>query len=75
MEINIIKTEEDYRIKLARLKELFHAEPGTSEGDELELLCMAVGKYEDEHYHIEDSDPVEAIKFRLDQMNTGNISS
>jgi HTH-type transcriptional regulator / antitoxin HigA len=64
MKIKIIKTEEEYTRALKRLEEVFDATEGTPEGDEAELLAVLVEKYEDEHYPIKASDPIEAIKFR-----------
>lgn len=68
MEIKIIKTEQDYNRALKRLEELFHAAINTPEGDEAELLSILIEKYEDEHYSIGMPDPIEAVKFRMEQM-------
>lgn len=69
MKIKLIKTEEDYLQALKRFEKIFDAEPGTKEGDEAELLSYLIEKYEDEKYPIEAPDPIEAIKFRMEQMN------
>lgn len=53
---------------MARIDELWGAERGTAEGDELGVLALVVGKYEDEHYPMPPSNPIEAIKFRMDQQ-------
>lgn len=68
MEIRVIKTEEDYTKALKRLEEIFHAPVDSAEGDEAELLSILIEKYEDEFYPIEAPDPIEAIKFRMEQM-------
>ena len=68
MKIKVIKTEEDYEAALKRLEQIFHAQENTPEGDEAELLTVLIEKYEDEHYPIDDPDPIEAIKFRMEQM-------
>jgi len=68
MEIKAIKTEQDYDQALERLKNIFHAEIDTAEGDEAEVLSILIEKYEDEHYPIGMPDPIEAIKFRMEQM-------
>ena len=68
MDIKAIKSEEDYDRALARLETIFHAEMDTPEGDEAEVLSILVEKYEDEHYPIGMPDPIEAIKFRMEQM-------
>lgn len=71
MEIKPIKTETDYQDALARLAEIFDARPGTSEGDELEVLSILIDKYEKKHDSIDFPDPVEAIKFRMEQLGIG----
>lgn len=68
MNIKPIKTEEDYNAALERLEIIFDAKPGTTEGDELEILGMLIEHFENEHYPIGLPDPVEAIKFRMEQM-------
>lgn len=69
MAVNLIKTEKDYESALARLEHVFHAKKGTSEVDELEILVTLIEKYEDDHYPIPPvNDPIEAIKFRMEQM-------
>lgn len=65
----IIKTEEEYEKALARLEKVFDAPADTAEGDEAELLVLLIEKYEEEHYPIAAPDPIEAIKFRMEQMN------
>lgn len=69
MEIKAIKTEQDYNLALRRLENIFHAPADSVEGDEAEIISILIEKYEDEHYPIEAPDPVEAIKFRMEQMN------
>lgn len=69
MEIKVIKTEEDYNKALKRLEIVFDAPIDSPQGDEAELLTILIEKYEEEHYPIEAPDPIEAIKFRMEQMN------
>lgn len=69
MNVKILKTEEEYFKALERIEDIFDAEPGTPEGDELELLSLLIEKYEDEHYPIPDPDPIEAIEFVMDQTD------
>ena len=69
MKIKLIKSEEDYLQALKRFEKIFDAEPGTKEGDEAELLSYLIEKCEDEKYPIEAPDPIEAITFRMEQMN------
>jgi len=66
--MKIIKTESEYKSALIKLEKLFNAKPNTSKGDELELLSLLIEKYEQEKYPIDMPDPIEAIKFRMEQM-------
>jgi HTH-type transcriptional regulator/antitoxin HigA len=68
MNIHLIKTEENYNRALKRLDEIFDAKKGTEEGDELELLGLLIEQYENEHFPIDLPDPIEAIKFRMEQL-------
>jgi len=68
MNINLIKTENDYNQALERLEIIFDAKRGTNEGDELELLGILIDQYEKDHFPIDLPDPIEAIKFRMEQM-------
>lgn len=69
MNIKAIKNEEDYNQALERLDHIFHAQINTPEGDEADVLSILIEKYEDEHYPIATPDPIEAIKFRMEQMD------
>ena len=64
----LIKTGKDYEKALSRIEGLMDAKPGTSEMDELELLTALVEMYEEQNYPISPPDPIEAIKFRMDQL-------
>ena len=68
MNIRPIKTEQDYNFALGRIEELWGAKKDTPEGDELDLLVTLVESYEIKHYPIAPPDPVDAIKFRMEQM-------
>jgi HTH-type transcriptional regulator / antitoxin HigA len=68
MVLKVIKTEEEYNLSLQRLEEIFDAPIGTPEGDELELLSLLIDNYEKVQYPIDLPDPIEAIKFRMDQL-------
>lgn len=72
MNVKVIKTEEEYNQALKRLEIIFDALVDSVEGDEAELLGILIEKYEDEHYSIEAPDPIEAIKFRMEQMSMNN---
>lgn len=69
MNIKLIETENDYREALKRLEIIFDAVQGTKEGDELDVLGMLIDNYENTQYPIDFPDPIEAIKFRMEQLN------
>jgi HTH-type transcriptional regulator/antitoxin HigA len=69
MDIRPIKTEKDYNNSLKRVEELWGSKRDTSEGDELDLLITLVESYEMKHYPIAPPDPIDAIKFRMEQMD------
>jgi len=69
MDIKILKTENEYNEALKRFEEIFHAPAKSKEGDEAELISLLIQKYEEDNYPIEAPDPIEAIKFRMEQMN------
>ena|SRR5687767_11875705 len=71
MKIKPIKNKRDYLAALDRLEKIFDAKIGTPEGDELEVLSILIEKYEKEHFPIDLPDPIEAIKFRLEQLGYG----
>lgn len=68
MNIRPIKTEQDYNIAISRIEELWGAKKDTPEGDELDVLVTLVESYEMKHYPIAPPDPIDAIKFRMEQM-------
>ena len=68
MNIKPIRTEEDLAAAFARVEQLWGAEIDSPEGDELEILALLIEKYEDEHYPMPPSDPIEAIKFLMEQQ-------
>ena len=67
MKAKVIKTQEEYEAVLARVEELMDATPNTAEAEELELLAALAELYEDEHFPVDPPDPVEAIRFRMQQ--------
>jgi len=69
MEIRPIKTEQDYNDSIKRIEELWGAKKDTPQGDELDLLVTLVESYEIKHFPIAPPDPVDAIKFRMEQMD------
>ena len=68
MEIKPIKTEHDYNASIKRIEKLWGAKKDTPEGDELDILCTLVESYEMKHFPIAPPDPIDAIKFRMEQM-------
>jgi len=68
MTIKPIKTKKDYQEALTRLETLFDAKKGSPKGDELEILGMLVDNYENGNFPVGFPDPVEAIKFRMEQL-------
>ena len=69
MTIKPIKTDSDYQNALERLEIIFDAKKGSKNGDELEILGILIENYENEYFPIGLPDPVEAIKFRMEQLN------
>ncbi len=69
MKLKVIKTEEDYQRALKHFEKLFDAPADSSEGEEAEILSILIEKYEDSNFPIEAPDPIEAIKFRMEQSD------
>lgn len=69
MTITPIKSKRDYERALRRIEELMDAKPRTKAGDELDVLTTLVEAYEAKHYAVCPPDPIEAIKFRMDQLD------
>jgi len=67
MEIKPIKTKADHRAALKEIEALMAAESDTPEGERLDVLVTLVEAYERKHYRFDLPDPVEAIKFRMEQ--------
>lgn len=68
MNIKPIKNKTDYNNALEQIDKLWNAKPNTPKGDKLEILVTLVEAYEKKHYNIAPPDPIEAIKFRMEQM-------
>jgi len=68
MNITPIKNENDYQNALDQLELIFDAKKETDKGDELEILSILIDQYENENFPIDMPDPIEAIKFRMEQM-------
>ncbi|WP_308418582.1 helix-turn-helix domain-containing protein [Chitinimonas arctica] len=74
MDIRPIRTDADYQAAIKLVSAYFDAEPepGTEEADHFEVLVTLVHAYEDVHFPVESPDPIEAIKFRMDQLGMSN---
>jgi HTH-type transcriptional regulator/antitoxin HigA len=73
MNLKPIKTEDDYKMSLKRLEEIFDAAAGTNDSDEADILGLIIDEYEKKHYPIEAPDPIEAIKIRMEEMQLRQI--
>jgi HTH-type transcriptional regulator/antitoxin HigA len=73
IKVRPIRSEEDYEAALAEIDELMDAEPGTSEGDRLDVLVTLVEAYEARHWKIDLPDPVEAIRVRMEDKNLRQV--
>lgn len=72
MNIKPIRNDDDLRDAFKRLEKVFQAKEGTPAADEMEILVTLIEAYENKHYPIKVNDPVEAIKFRMDQQGLTN---
>lgn len=68
MTIKPIRDDNDLRLTFSQLEKIFQADEGTPEADEMEILVTLIEAYENRHYSIGPADPVEAIKFRMEQQ-------
>ena len=67
-ELKPIRSEADYEKGLAEVERLWGAKSGTPEGDRLDVLATLIDAWESRHYPMDPPDPVEAIKFRMEQQ-------
>jgi HTH-type transcriptional regulator/antitoxin HigA len=67
-DVKPIRTNADYEAALLELKKLWGAKNGTIQGDRLDVLATLIDAYESEHFPMDPPDPVEAIKFRMEQQ-------
>ena len=84
--LKVIETKKDYEIALKKFQELFHAKAGSEAENEAKLLALLIEDYENKNIHIQEPDPIEAIKFMMEQSqisqkdlvdilgNKGNVS-
>ena len=67
-EVRPIRTKRDYEAVLKEVERLWGAEIGTRDGDRLDVLATLIDAYEADHYPMDPPDPIEAIKFRMEQQ-------
>jgi HTH-type transcriptional regulator/antitoxin HigA len=67
-EVKPIRSKRDYESALKEVEGLWGAKSGTRDGDRLDVLATLIEVYEEEHYPIDPPDPIEAIKFRMEQQ-------
>jgi len=72
MELKIIKTKKDYHAALERFEEIFSSKSGTKESNEADVLSLLIQDYENKHYYIQAPNPLEAIKYRMEQQGLTN---
>ncbi len=67
-EVRPIRTKRDYEAALKEVERLWGSKIGTRAGDRLDVLATLIDAYEAEHYPMDPPDPIEAIKFRMEQQ-------
>jgi HTH-type transcriptional regulator / antitoxin HigA len=72
MKLKVIKNKREYQIALERFELVFQAASGTSESDEADILSLLIKDYEEKNYIIGAPDPLEAIKYRMEQQGLTN---
>jgi len=72
MELKIIKTKKAYLLALQRFEEIFSAKNGTKESDEADVLSLLIRDYEEKNFVIAAPNPLEAIKYRMEQQGLSN---
>ena len=73
-ELKPIRSEADYKKALAAVEQLWGAKSGTPKGDRLDVLATLIDAYEAQHHPMDPPDPVEAIKFRMEQHRKRSLS-
>lgn len=72
MTLKILKTKKEYSAAMERFEEIFQAQPGSAESDEADILALLIKNYEDKHYIIDAPNPIDAIKYRMEQQGLTN---
>ena len=72
MQLKIIRTKKDYMTALERFEKIFQAKKGSKESEEADVLALLIKSYEDKHYALQAPNPLEAIKYRMEQQGLTN---
>ncbi len=72
MQLKIIRTKKDYQQALERFEKIFQSKSGTKESEEADVLALLIKNYEDKVYTIQAPDPLEAIRYRMEQQGLSN---
>ena len=72
MQVKIIRTKKDYQQAMERFEKIFQAKSGTKESEEADVLALLIKNYEDKVYIIQAPDPLEAIRYRMEQQGLSN---
>ncbi|MEO8172411.1 MAG: helix-turn-helix domain-containing protein [Sediminibacterium sp.] len=72
MQVKIIRTKRDYQSALERFEKIFQAKAGTVDSDEADVLALLIKNYEDLHFAVAAPDPLEAIRYRMEQQGLTN---
>lgn len=72
MKLKILKTKKEYHVAMERFEEIFNSKAGTPESDEADILSLLIRDYEEKHYVIDAPNPIEAIKYRMEQQGLTN---
>ncbi len=72
MKLKILKTKKDYQNALNRFEEIFQSKPGSTESDEADVLSLLLKDYEEKHFVIEAPNPLDAIRYRMEQQGLTN---
>jgi len=67
MNWKVLKTEEDYNSASMRMMSIFHAEPNTPDGDELDMLMVLIKDYDDKNYQLPELDALKVIKYKMQE--------
>ena len=72
MQIKMIRTKKDYQMAMERFEKIFNAKSGTKESEEADVLAILIKNYEDKTFVIDTPDPLDAIRYRMEQQGLSN---